>query len=148
MKSWFTSLEGAAALSVLALLALLARSMGLDAMFVLPGEMGVRQDQPATVAVIVLWTVALFGGWIWALLVAMRGSRKGLIAALVFSLLSGLLGGLTLLVLCPDGCAVYPLGNIIVWAELLTGLTASLALALQIWGKRASAAVKVQEAKT
>lgn len=146
MKNWFVSLNGAVTLSVFALLTLLARTMGLDAMFVLPGEMGVRQDQPTTVALIVLWTVALFGGWIWALLVAMRGSRRGLIAALVFSLLSGLLGGMTLLVLCPDGCAVYPLGNIIVWAEFIIGLAASLALGLQIWGKRASAAAKAQEA--
>ena len=142
MKNWFTSLNGAVTLSLLAMLALLARTMGLDAMFVFPGEMGVRQDQPVTVALIVLWTVALFGGWIWALLVAMRGSRRGLIAALVLSLLSGLLGALTLLVLCPEGCAVRPVGNIIVWAEFIIGLTASLALGLQIWGKRASATVR------
>lgn len=142
MKNWFTSLNGAVTLSVLALLTLLARTVGLDAMFVLPGEMGVRQDQPATVAIIVLWTVALFGGWIWALLVAMRGSRGGLIAAFVLSLLTGLLSALTLLVLCPDGCAVSPLGNLIVWAGVITGLAASLALGLQIWGKRASATVR------
>lgn len=141
MKNWFTSLNGAVTLSVLALLTLLARTTGLDAMFVLPSEMGVRQDQPATVAVIVLWTIALFGGWIWALLVVMRGSRGGLIAALVFSLLSGLLGAFTLLVLCPAGCAVQPLGNIIVWAELITGLAASFALGLQIGGKRVNATV-------
>lgn len=146
MKNWFTSLNGAVTLSVLAMLTLLARTVGLDAMFVLPDEMGVRQDQPAIVALIVLCTVALFGGWIWALLVAMRGSRRGLIAALVLSLLSGLLGGMTLLVLCPDGCAVRPLGNIIVWAEFIIGLAASLALGLQLWGKRANKAVQVQEA--
>ena len=138
MKNRFTFLDGAIALSVLALLTLLARTIGLDAMFVLPGEMGVRQDQPATVALIVLWTTALFGGWIWALLVATRGGSVGLIAALIFSLLSGILGALTLLVLCPDGCAVWPLGSILVWAELITGLAASLALGLQLRRKRTS----------
>ena len=62
MKAWFTSLNGAIALSVLALLAFLARVMGLDAMFVLPGEMGVSQSQPGTVALIMLWVVVFFGG--------------------------------------------------------------------------------------
>lgn len=142
MKNRFTFLDGAITLSVLALLTLLARTIGLDAMFVLPGEMGVRQDQPATVALIVLWTMALFGGWIWALLVATRGSRGGLIAALVFSLLSGILGAFTLLALCPDGCAVWPLGSIVVWAELITGLAASLALGLQLRRKRTSVMLK------
>lgn len=142
MKNRFTFLDGAITLSVLALLTLLARTIGLDAMFVLPGEMGVRQDQPATVALIVLWTMALFGGWIWALLVATRGSRGGLIAALVFSLLSGILGAFTLLVLCSGGCAVWPLGSILVWAELITGLAASLALGLQLRRKRTSVMLK------
>lgn len=116
--------------------------MGLDAMFVLPSEMGVRQDQPATVALIVVWTMALFGGWIWALLVAARGGRGGLIAALILSLLSGILGALALLFLCPDGCAVWPLGSILVWAEMITGLAASLALGLQLRRKRASVMLK------
>ncbi len=81
MQAWFLSLNGAVTLSVLALLTLLGRAFALDAMFVLPDEMGVRQDQPATVALFMLWVMALFGGWIWALLAAVRGRRGGVIAA-------------------------------------------------------------------
>ena len=132
MKNWFTSLNGAVTLSVLALLTLLARSMGLDAMFVLPDKMGVRQDQPATVALLMVWTMALFGGWIWALLAAVRGGRGGVIVALIFSLLSGLLGGFSLVAFCVPSCAAPPVGNIIVWAEMITGLAASAALGLQL----------------
>lgn len=133
MKTWLTSLHGAVTLSVLALLTFLARAMGLDAMFVLPGELGVGQDQPATVAQLMLWVMALFGGWIWALLVAVRGGRGGVLAALIFSLLSGLLGGFSLLVFCAhEGCAVPPVGNVIVTAQLITGLAASAAMWLQL----------------
>lgn len=132
MKNWFTSLNGAVTLSVIALLTLLARSMGLDAMFVMPDEMGISQDQPVTVALFMLWAMALFGGWIWALLAAVRGGRGGLIAALIFSLLSGLLGGFSLVAFCVPSCAAPPVGNIIVLAELITGLAASAALGFQL----------------
>ena len=133
MKNLFTSLNGAVTLSAIALLTLLARAMGLDALFVLPNEVGVREDQPLTVAVLILWVIVLFGGWIWALLAAVRGGRGGVIAALIFSLFSGLLGAFTLLVFCSGKrCAAWPIGNIVVWAELITGLAASVALGLQL----------------
>jgi hypothetical protein len=139
VKTWFTSLNGAIALSVLALLAFLARVMGLDAMFVLPGEMGVSQAQPGTVALIMLLVVVFFGGWIWALLAAVRGGWTGLIVTLILSLLSGLGGAYTLLALCGDkGCAAWPVGNIVVWAELLFGLAAAAALGLHLQQARRS----------
>ncbi len=132
MKTWFTSLNGAVMLSVLTLLTLLGFTF-LFAMFVLPDEMGVGQDQPATVALYMLWTMALFGGWVWALLAAVRGSRGGVIVALIFSLLAALLSGFSLLVFCAGkGCAAWPVGNIIVWAQLIVGLAASAALGLQL----------------
>jgi uncharacterized YccA/Bax inhibitor family protein len=106
--------------------------MGIDALFVMPEEMGVSQDQPGTVALIMVWTMVLFGGWIWALLAAVRGRRGGVIAALIFSLLSGLLGGVSLIAFCVPSCAAPPVGNIIVWAELITGLVASIALGVQL----------------
>jgi len=133
MKIWVTSMRGAVALSVIALLALLARITGLDAMFVLPSEMGVREDQVLTVGLFMLAVAALYGAWIWALLAAARGSRGGVIVALAFSLLTALFGGLyTLVVFCQPRCAAAPVGNIIVWAELIAGLAASAALGLQL----------------
>lgn len=133
MKTWFTSLNGAVTLSVLALLTLLGYT-SLFAMFVLPDEMGVSQDQPATVALFILWAMAPFGGWVWALLAAVRGGRIGLIVTLIFSLLSALMGGFSLLVYCaaPKGCVAWPVGDITVWVELITGLAASVALGLQL----------------
>ncbi len=132
MRTWFMSLNGAVTLSVLALLTLLARSMGIDALFVMPEEMGVSQDQPGTVALIMLWAMVQFGGWIWALLAAVRGRRGGVIAALIFSLLSGVLGGFSLIAFCVPSCAAPPVGNFIVWAETITGLAASAALGFQL----------------
>jgi hypothetical protein len=133
MKNLFTSLNGAVTLSAIAMLPLLARGMGLDAAFVLPNEVGVREDQPVMIALLVLWVTVLFGGWIWALLAAVRGGRGGVIWAFIFSLFTALISALTLLVFCAGkGCAAWPVGNIIVWAGLIAGLAASVALGLQL----------------
>jgi hypothetical protein len=133
MKNWALSLHGAVALSAIAMLALLARITGIDALVVMPSEMGVREDQVLTVGLFMLGVAALYGAWIWALLAAARGSRGGVIVALIFSLLTALFGGLfTLVILCQPGCAAAPAGNIVVWAELLTGLAASVALLAQL----------------
>lgn len=129
MKTWFTSLNVAITLSVVALLTLLARITYLDALFV--SELS--EDQPWPIALSMLGYMAFVGGWIWALLAAGRGRRAGLIVAFVFSLLVAFGGGLlTLLVFCPQGCAAWPVGNIIVWAALIFGLAASAALGLQL----------------
>jgi hypothetical protein len=133
MKNWLLSLRGAVALSVIALLTFMGRITGLDAMFVLPNEMGVREDQVLVVGQFMLGVMALIGAWIWALLAAARGSRGGIIATLIFSLLTALFGGLfTLVALCQPRCAAAPVGTIMVWAELLAGLAASVALGLQL----------------
>jgi len=131
------SLPGAVALSVCAMLALLARTAGLDAMFVLPGEMGVREDQVQVVGLFMVGVMLVFGAWIWALLAAAQGSRGGAMVALIFSLFTALFGGLyTLVAFCQAGCAAPPVGNVIVWAELIAGLAASAALGLQLWQSR------------
>jgi len=132
MRTWFTSLNAAIALSVIAFLTGLARLM-LDARFVseFADFMG---DQPGQVALVMLVFIAFFGGWVWALLAAVRGGRGGLIGALVCSLLLALGEGLTtVLVFCPTPCpTVSPLGDIIIWANLISGLVAAAALGLQL----------------
>jgi len=131
MKKWFMSLNGAVVLSVLAWLTFLAFNF-LYALFV-AGEMGLREDQPVKAAQFIAGSLAVFGGWVWALLASVRGSRGGMIVALIFSLLSTFLAGFALLVWCAGkGCAAWPVGNIIVWAELVTGLIATVALVLQL----------------
>jgi hypothetical protein len=132
MMNWLLSLRGAVTLSVIALLMFLARWLGLDALIVLPHEIGVREDQVLTVAQIMSFTVAFFGVWIWALLAAVQGSRAGIVVALIFSLLAALFSGASVAFLCRPGCAARPLGDIIVWAGLITGLAASVALGAQL----------------
>lgn len=141
MRTWFVSLNGAITLSVIAFLTGLARLM-LDARFVseFANFMG---DRPGQVALVMLVFIAFFGGWVWALLAAVRGGRGGLIGALVCSLLLALGEGLTtVLVFCPTPCpTVSPLGDIIIWANLISGLVASVALGLQLRQARQSEAV-------
>lgn len=133
MKNWLLSLKGAITLSVIALLAVLARLTFLDALFVSEFRSGFSADQPGPIALSMLGYMVLFGGWIWALLAATGGSRAGMIVALIFSVLAALGGGpLTLLDFCgPAGCAAWPVGNIIVWVALIVGLAASIALGRQ-----------------
>jgi len=133
MKNWFTSLNGAVTLSVLTLLTFLARVTGLDAMFVLPGEMGIREDQTLTIALFMFGVMVLFGGWIWALLAAARGGRTGMIVSLVFNLFVALFGGLfTLISFCSPSCAARPVGEIIVLAALIVGGVASVSAGLYL----------------
>jgi hypothetical protein len=104
MKAWFTSLNGAVTLSVLALLTLLARGMGLDALFVMPKEMGITEDQTLAIVLFMVWATVLFGGWIWALLVAVRWGKGGVIWSFIFSLFTAFISAITLLVFCaPQG---------------------------------------------
>jgi hypothetical protein len=132
MKTGLLSLNAAIALSVIAFLTGLARLM-LDVRFVseFADMMG---NQPGQVALVMLGFIAFFGGWVWALLAAARGSRSGLIGALVCSLLLALGDGLTtILFFCPTPCpTVSPLGDIIIWANLISGLVATVALGLQL----------------
>jgi hypothetical protein len=132
MRTWFMSRNGAITLSVIAFLTGLARLM-LDVRFVseFADFMG---DQPGQVALVMLVFIAFFGGWLWALLAAVQGSRGGLIGALVCSLLLALGDGLTtVLVFCPTPCpTLSPLGDIIIWANLIFGLVATAALGLQL----------------
>ncbi len=136
MSTRFMSLNGAIALSVIAFLTGLARLL-LDARFV-PEFADFMGDQPGQVALVMLVFIVFFGGWVWTLLAAVRGSRGGLVGALVFSLLLALGWGLsTVLVLCPTPCpTLSPLGDIIIWANLISGLVASIALGLQLVNAR------------
>ncbi len=133
MLAWFfTSLSGAITLSILAFLTMMARITFLDAMYVPEFRSMLPEDRPAAILLMMLVYMAFAGGWIWSLLSVARGSRTGLIVSLIYCLFVALGGGLlTLLFLCPAGCAAWPVGNLIVWANLITGLAASFALGIQ-----------------
>lgn len=129
MKAWFTSLNGAIALSMIALLTFLGRTF-LDFQYVMP-DFFPSSGQTALGVVVYM---ALFGGWLWGLLAAVRGSRGGLIALLVFNLLLPFGAGVaTLVSWCPSPCpTAWPLMEIANWTNLLLGLLAAVSVGLRL----------------
>lgn len=115
------SLRGALTLAAIALLGWLANVLLLVG-FVSEFTRNVREDQPGQVALVILFFLGYYGGWVWALLAAARGSRGGLIGALIFCLALALLRSLPdIVVFCPavplgNGCAARPVGDMIQWA--------------------------------
>jgi hypothetical protein len=133
MRTRFMSLNGAITFGIIAFLTMMARTTLVDALFVSEFRNMLPENQPVTIGLVMLVYMVFVGGWVWSLLAAARGSRAGLIVSLIFSLIVALAGGLlTLLAFCPNGCAAWPVGNIIVWANLISGLVASIALGLQL----------------
>jgi hypothetical protein len=130
MKNWFTSLSGAITFTLISLLVYLGRAF-IDFYYVF-GEFGLGVGMVGGAIFIYL---ALFGGWIWALLSAVQGSRRGLIAAFGFNLFFLLFIAVgTLVAYCPSPCRTgWPLGEIAIWASFVAGLLASIPLGVQIW---------------
>ncbi len=129
MKNWFTSLKGTVTLSVVSLLVFLGRTF-IDFYYVYDEfDLGL-----GTVTLAILVNMALFGGWIWSLLATVQGSRRGLIAVLVFDiffLLAIAVG--TLVSYCPSPCrTAWPLGEIAIWASLVFGVIAAVSTALHL----------------
>lgn len=133
MKNWFTSLNGALTLSVAALMVFLGRTF-IDFYYVY-GEFGLGVG---LVALVNLINLALFGGWIWALIAAAQGSRRGWLAAFGFSLFFLLVIAVgTLVSYCPSPCPTgWPIGEIFIWLSLVFGLLGSLTSVFQIWGDK------------
>jgi len=130
MRNWFLSLHGAIAFTLISLLVYLGRAF-IDFYYVF-GEFGLGVGM---VGIAIFIYLLLFGGWIWALLSAVQGSRRGLIAAFGFNLffLLGIAVG-TLVSYCPSPCRTgWPLGEIAIWASFIAGLLASIPLGVQIW---------------
>ena len=129
MKSWFVSLNGAVTLSVIALLTELWRAF-LDFQY----EYSNFLNSTGAILLSTLLYTALFGGWTWALLRTMRGSRTALITTLIINLLFLLALPIGALVAyCPSPCPeLWPLFEMANWINLLLGLLATLALALQL----------------
>ena len=128
MKTWFTSLNGAITLTAIALLTELWRAF-LDFQHVYSNFF---QGAGMSFLAALIYTL-LFAGWTWALLAAARKSRGGLIAALIINLLFLLIAPVgTLVKWCPSPCAtLWPVAEIGNWINLIFGLLATVALALQ-----------------
>jgi hypothetical protein len=86
--------------------------------------------------------VALAAVWLWGLLAGARGSRPGWIASLISALvLNVLLALATYFFFCPPwtGCEAWPNAWLWNWTNLLAGLLAVIATAIQL-GQRQVAA--------
>jgi hypothetical protein len=132
MLNWVTSLNGAITFSIFVFLTMMTRIAFLDAMFVPEFRNMLPEDRPAGIALMMLVYMIFAGGWVWSLLEAARGSLRGLIVCLIYSLFVALYGLLSLLVFCSDGCAAAPVGDLIVWLNLISGLMASFTLGIQL----------------
>jgi hypothetical protein len=132
MKNWFTSLNGAITLSVIALLTEMWR-----AFFDFQQVYSSYLQGPGMIFLGTLIYTLLFAGWAWALIGAARGSRGGLIAALAINVLFLLVIPVgTLVAYCPSPCAsLWPIAEIGNWINLISGLLAAGAAALQLTRK-------------
>lgn len=126
MKPSTVSFNAAILLSALAYLTGIARLM-LDMRFVPEVFNAMPEDQPGQTALVMLFFLAIYGGWLWALLAAVRKGRRGLITLLVFNLLLAFGWGLaTAVALCPTPCEVaVPLTDIVAWSNVIVGLVAA-----------------------
>jgi hypothetical protein len=130
MKNLFTSLNGAITLSVIALLSFLGRAF-MDWRYEYPAQDPAGSwDTPMALTYLVL-----VGIWIWGLLAAARGSRRGLITSLVLVLLLDVAMALaTYFFFCPPwtGCVGWPNAWPWNWSNLITGLLAATAIVSQL----------------
>lgn len=139
MKNWFTSLNGALALTALAWLSELWRAW-LDMLFEYPGgAVSAKIDGGSTLAVTLIYT-AVFAGWAYAMHLTARGSRGALIATLALNALVWLaipVGWVAFY--CTGSCAVNAgvFFNLANWLNLIFGLLAGIALVLQLGQKKA-----------
>ncbi|MFQ5943665.1 MAG: hypothetical protein ACE5JF_08945 [Anaerolineales bacterium] len=83
----------------------------------------------------VLIYMALAGTWIWGLLAAARGSRRGLLALLILALVLNIALALaTYFIFCPPWteCEGWPNVWLWNWANLISGLLAVIATTFQL----------------
>lgn len=134
MKNWLTSLNGAIALSAIAWLSELWRAW-LDMLFEYTGSyIQVKLDGVDTLTLTLIYTV-IFGGWGYSIHAATHGSRKPLVASLALNTLVRLaLPAAWFTTYCTGDCPARAriLFTIANWLNLIFGLLATAALALQV----------------
>ena len=113
-------------LSGAALLSFLARTF-VDYRFVY-AELGF---DVGALGISVLVHLALFGGWIWALVAASHARRRAIYVVLAYNVLVAAFGLYTMTKLCPSPCRTgWPVGEITIWCNLLIGVAAALVTAM------------------
>lgn len=130
MKEWMVSINSVITVSLISLLVFLGRTF-FDFYYVYPEfNLGI-----SVLTLIILANMALFGGWIWSLLSAVRGSRRGLILVLVFDIFFLVVIAVgTLVSYCPSPCqTAWPLGEYANWTSLIIGLLAAFVVGYNLW---------------
>jgi len=126
---WFGSSNGVVMLSFLALLSLLFRSY-TDTAYILPGDYSGFGTNFS-----ILWFfgyTAILSGWIWVLVATGKGSRGGLIALLVYSIIVALVfGAISLLVFVS-----YPVEILIYGSNLFLGSIAFVSILFRLRATR------------
>ena len=134
MKNWFLSLQGAITLSVLAFLSYIGRVF-MDWRYEshLMGAAGSFEE-----FLYVLIFLVFMGVYMWGMLAAVSGSRRGLITCLILVLLLNIGFALaTFLIWCPPAdCTNSPNMWRWNWIHLVFGLLAAAALVFQLIGKK------------
>lgn len=130
MRNWFESLNGVITLSAAAYLTFLGRAF-MDWRYEYP-----LQDPEGSWALPgALVYMALAGGWLWSLLAASRGSRRGLIACLIWALLLNVALALaTFFIFCAPwtDCEAWPNAWFCNWLNLISGLLAAVVISLYL----------------
>jgi hypothetical protein len=124
--AWFASLNGAVALSVLAMLSFIGYALLESRYFLEQWIPGI----PAA-ALETLFVLVMVGFWTWALFAAGSGKRVGLAAALAFSTISALIALFDLILYSPIPYG-WPLLQIAVWVMLIANAVAIVSLALNL----------------
>lgn len=127
MKNWFNSLNGALVISFCAVLVFLWSALLDMALVWAPFNLSMLQ-----IGFAALILTGLIGLWLWALAAAMRGSRRALIAALIFSVLLALYALMDWISYCPTTCPRLPIYYLVNALNLGFGFVASVALVMQI----------------
>ena len=129
MQSTNSTRTAALMLSGAALLSFLARTF-VDYRFVYE-ELGF---DVGALGFSILVHLALFGGWIWALLSASHARRRGMYVLLAYNGLVAAFGLYTMTKLCPSPCRTgWPVGEITIWCNLLIGGAAAVLAAMSVF---------------
>jgi len=119
-------------LSGAAFLSFLGRTL-LDFNIVYP-EMGVQESDLFSLISI---NLVLFAVWLWALMVAVRGSKRALVITLLFDILLLVYGLSTIFALCPTPCGTaWPIGEILIWSNIVIALPLLWIKTRQVWRSR------------
>lgn len=90
-----------------------------------------------SLGLVTLFNLAFFGGYAWALASASHRSRRAMYVLLVYDALLVLFGVSTLISFCPSPCeTAWPLGEIIIWSNLVVGIPATVVVAVNLFSRR------------